>query len=1058
MAGLLRRLWSRVFPKRVDERFELELVRPEALAYQLRPTIAVDGRQVPSPRVSASGKLVLDGTTYRLSRESLDARERLRHRLRRPESGVEPLFSGTEEEEQLRTLLAASPEISVPSSARALLDRPEAPFTFDLDFDSERGDMLLSVKLAGDAFSLPDKSMGPVVSVGERWYSVTSSQREILDRVVQSNPKRSEGGQYRLSAALTPELLPELRERADVETSPAAEGVSVTNTSAVPTFELAESDDGSLLVSPKLELAPDSVLFDTADVIPVTENWQRAGSNYFRTPEVSDETFQRFSDTGYRRMAVAPGNVPDFLSGPPSGPSEVVRKRWVGPALEVDAKPAEAFVSADLDAAGALQRSGWLADGEGKTLMPLQELPAGSHWVRSDRRFIRVPDERSLSSIRKESGALAGDDEIADFLIEREKTSERKRQIRLGARAKEIRIDPLPAGAITAALDFNEGDNTVRARVGYQGGALTISQSVVRSLPPGQRYVRQGDRFQRIDRPALARVERIAEQLGGVETDEGFSFPAYLFEEVISQFSGLGFLEKGELFKKWLERLADFDQIEPVPLPSALRAEWQPRMSDGRAIGIRTYQQKGYHWLTFLKKYGFGGVLADEMGLGKTVQVLMAIARSKEQHGRWCSLVITAKSALGHWEKDARTFFDGLAVRRWADLQRSIAAARPGTVEQGYDVLIVNYERVRSDIEFLDKLRFRFVIMDEAQRTKNPESQTHRAVRRLRAETKISVTATPVETRLRDLWSLFDIMMRGKLGTEGQFVARYEPRKNLEDLSRRIRPFLLSRKKSMPEIELQLPGKSYRDRDCEMSQEQRKLYDSIRSGGRAYVLEATRSKPSGDLHIFELLLRLQQICLHPALVYGGDTSASRSGKASAVLELLGELLEEPENRILVFSRFVEAISLLQSWSQGLLERTGVSSFALIGATDSKSREEMIELFNSRTSRDRIMFVSLRAGGVGVNLQAANHVVHFDRWWNPAVEWQAEDRAYRMNSQRPVTVHRITTLDSIEERIAAVLEGRASLVRDVMDPQTAIEKLVTREELLRIFGVTGSLGH
>lgn len=1056
MAGLLKRVISRVFPKQVSETFELETVRPSALGYRLRASANLEDGLRPTTAVDEQGRFQVDGVTYKLNPASWEARQRIAGRASvRPGVG-ELMFAGEQDEERLLTLLAASPEIRVRTQADKLLRREELPLRVVVDFDPESGESTASLSSGGRPLSLPaEGAIGPVLEREGAWYRVTAAQRELLDRLGRLAPQADAEGRYRFGAASTPELIPHLRSRSDVDLSPSASEVHVVKQPLKPAVRLEEAIDQSLRVTPAWEGPKEGMLIDPVSLAPAGEHRYRDGSTFYCAPGETDATFDSLLQSGGGTQRVEPSDAPDFLVGSPKGPGSAVRRIWDGPAVHVDNTAPEIYLDVELDS-GGLNREAVVEGPAARALYkPGGERPTGS-WQRTDQTYFRVPSPEQQKDADEAHGRITGTDEIAEYLNALSSGGNergRRPRVRPGPRARDARTDPYPATKVSSSVDIEPDEAGLRVRISYDGEAATIPHVALGRLPRNQKWFRDGDGFQKIDWRAFNQIEKAVEALGGEESDGAYKFPSYLFEEIVSRFGTLGLVEETELFGRWRQRVLDFEKIDRLELPVSLRSEWRPRIgASGEHLGIRPYQQKGYEWLCFLKKYGFGGILADEMGLGKTVQALLTVARYKEDKKRWCSLIITTKGAMSHWEKDARQFFDGLAVERWERLERSVAAAKPSRVEQKYDVLLVNYEKVLADVEYISKLRFRFIFFDEAQRMKNPSSKRRLAVCRLKAEARIAVTATPVETRLRDIWSIFDVTMKGKLGTEAEFVVKYEPQRNTKDLNDRVAPFVLRRTKSMPEIGSQLPGKSHRDRECEMEAQQRALYESIRSGGRKYVEELTKRKAAGNLHIFTLLTQLLQTCLHPSIVDRGSRDHKRSGKAIVALDLIEELLADSSNRILVFSRFVEAIKLLEEWTAPIASRVDSETRTFMGATSSVQRDLIVERFNDKTSRQRVMFISLQAGGVGLNLAAANHVIHFDRWWNPAVEWQAEDRAYRMNSERPVTVHRITTSDSIEERVAELIEQRTGLVRDIMDPQVAMEKLITRDELLRIFGI------
>ena len=452
---------------------------------------------------------------------------------------------------------------------------------------------------------------------------------------------------------------------------------------------------------------------------------------------------------------------------------------------------------------------------------------------------------------------------------------------------------------------------------------------------------------------------------------------------------------------------------------------WPP---EGLDADLRPYQQRGVQWLTEMAALGLGGVLADDMGLGKTVQVLaLHLARNGphlpgDQRGP--TLVICPASVLGNWEREANRFAPGIAVHRHHGAGRDLDAIGAG------DIVVTTYGVVRRDAGQLADIEWDLVVADEAQAVKNPYSRTAVELRRIPARARFALTGTPVENRLSDLWALLDWTTPGLLGRLDVFrrtvaipVERDRDDHATDRLASVVRPFLLRRRKSDPTVAPDLPPKTETDQFVGLTAEQATLYRAVTE---ELVEEVERNEGIQRRGlVLKLLTALKQICNHPAQYLGQDGPiAGRSGKLDAVAELLGVITDEGDSA-LVFTQYVQMGRLLERH----LATVGIDTAFLHGSTPIPRREEMVDDFQA--GRPPVLIVSLKAGGTGLNLTRATHVVHYDRWWNPAVEDQASDRAWRIGQDRPVQVHRMMCEGTLEERIALVLDTKRQLADSVV---------------------------
>jgi hypothetical protein len=487
-------------------------------------------------------------------------------------------------------------------------------------------------------------------------------------------------------------------------------------------------------------------------------------------------------------------------------------------------------------------------------------------------------------------------------------------------------------------------------------------------------------------------------------------------------------------------------QVEQIQRrASEIKARVTPTLPAGVTGELRPYQLEGFHFLAYLATNRFGGILADDMGLGKTLQTLVWLLWLREQSQTSKpgirpapALVVCPKSVMDNWQAEAARFTPGLRVKAWAASELDQCLAR---LEEA-DIHVLNYSQLRILGESLTPVQWLTVILDEGQYIKNPGSQTAQVARALRAEHRLILSGTPIENRLLDLWSLMAFAMPGALGSRHQFARLYDAKGDpfaRRRLSARVRPFLLRRAKS--QVAKDLPDRVEEDLFCEIEGEQKLLYRAELKRAQQMLLRIQTQKQLAEerFHFLVSLLRLRQICCHPALVK--PDSKAESAKLEALLEQLEPLMEEG-HKVLVFSQFVELLALLKT---ALAER-GWPLFYLAGETE--NRGKLVQEFQSAEGA-AIFLISLKAGGFGLNLTAASYVVLFDPWWNPAVENQAIDRTHRIGQRNKVMAYRLLIKDSIEEKIRRLQTQKKALAEDVLGEEKFAQSL-TLDDLQYLF--------
>ncbi|MBV2357357.1 DEAD/DEAH box helicase [Streptomyces sp. J2-1] len=465
------------------------------------------------------------------------------------------------------------------------------------------------------------------------------------------------------------------------------------------------------------------------------------------------------------------------------------------------------------------------------------------------------------------------------------------------------------------------------------------------------------------------------------------------------------------------------------------------------AATLRDYQLRGLAWLARMTSLGLGGCLADDMGLGKTVQLIaLHLFRQENEGSRGPTLVVCPASLLGNWEREIRRFAPGTEVRRFHGAGRSVEGADGGFV-------LTTYGTMRLDTGELAEHRWGMVVADEAQHVKNASSATARALRLIPADARVALTGTPVENSLSELWALLDWTTPGLLGTHGHFrrrwIAPIEAERSVVGagegsgvtagrLAGLVRPFLLRRRKSDPGVAPELPPKTETDHPVPLTAEQTALYEQQVRAAMAEIRSTEGIARSGL--VLKLLTGLKQICNHPGQFLKEEEPklAGRSGKLALLDELLDTILAE-DGAVLVFTQYVAMARLLE---RHLADR-GITAQLLHGGTPVARREEMVRRFQD--GEVPVFLLSLKAAGTGLNLTRADHVVHYDRWWNPAVEAQATDRAHRIGQTRPVQVHRLIAEGTVEDRIAALMAAKGELADAVVGSgERAVSRLANDE--------------
>jgi non-specific serine/threonine protein kinase len=592
--------------------------------------------------------------------------------------------------------------------------------------------------------------------------------------------------------------------------------------------------------------------------------------------------------------------------------------------------------------------------------------------------------------------------------------------------AKINRNPPRVTLTIASGIDWFE----LQAVVEYGDQAISLKE-VRKAIRNGDRYVKLADgSVGQIPDDWLERYRHLFNL--AEETGTGYrvsDFHLSLLDELVAE---AGDIQIPPDLPERIARLRNFERITPVPVPQGFTGE------------LRPYQKAGLDWLHFLYDYGFGGLLADDMGLGKTIQALAFIQSLKEYgKSRSACLLVVPKSLLTNWQREASRFAPGLKILEYVGQFRRKGEA----VFDDYDIVLTTYGTMLRDIETLREYRFGLAILDESQAIKNALAQSAKAARLLNADHRLAMTGTPVENNTFELWSQFAFLNPGLLGSLDYFKQNFAtPIESQGDeataaiLRRLVNPFILRRTKE--QVAPELPPRTERIIYIDMEPAQKKIYTHTRDRYRAELLGLIETNGMNDarMKILEGLLRLRQACIHPILLE--PTYRGPSAKFELLFETIDDLLAE-RHKALIFSQFVGALKLVRAE----LDQRKIPYAYLDGQT--QDRQTQVDLFQENP-KIPLFLLSLKAGGVGLNLTAADYILHIDPWWNPAVETQAADRAHRIGQDKPVFIYKFIARQSVEEKILELQERKKELVEQLISAEGGIFKSLTADDVRDLF--------
>jgi hypothetical protein len=707
--------------------------------------------------------------------------------------------------------------------------------------------------------------------------------------------------------------------------------------------------------------------------------------------------------------------------------------------LQIIEEPIRPIATVDFNPASGLQvEAGYVEPGT-NTMVHADQLQKTSdgNYVRIGKTFVRLPKlseaASKLLSIATQTVPLSG---IPEFFLRDMVLLKTEFQSVLTDLARQVRVISEPP---QVTVQINKGQpGWLDFKVNYQMAGFTLPHGLLAEKNDAFHQVNPHT-WIAIDRQAVDRVEHELKELEAAPTVDGYRIPATDFaslEEFISATGGQA--EMSDAYRQFIDQLTNFRGDEHYPLPETIEHDL------GRVnITLRPYQRAGIQWLHWLYTNGLHGILADSMGLGKTIQTIVTLRLVYETSGSTeHSLILAPKSVLPHWQREITRYYP----QAHTYLYHGPSRERSLLLSKRPIIFISTYATAAHEIDQLARVPFLYVILDEATFIKNRDSLRSQAVKALNSAHRLALSGTPVENRPSELWSLFDFLMRGHLGRYGTFARVFESailagdQMAAERLGRRVQPFLLRRRKE--DVAKDLPEKIEVDEWCELTDEQRQLYGGLQDKVKR-IQDALRrgEQVNYTANILPVLTKLKQICDHPALVAPpAEPIEGRSEKFDWILEKISDICEAGE-QVLVFSHFLGMLNLLEA----AMRAKDVSYIRIDGST--QNRQALIDRFNQ--GHASVGLLSLMAAGHGINLTAANHVIHADRWWNPAVEDQATDRVHRIGQTRTVYVYRILTQGTLEERIDQLLESKRGMADQIISAARGGLGEWTREVLLEI---------
>lgn len=655
--------------------------------------------------------------------------------------------------------------------------------------------------------------------------------------------------------------------------------------------------------------------------------------------------------------------------------------------------------------------------------------------IEGESRLLKII-EQSGFKINKGQVYIEDDDKIFNFITHFLPMLQKDYEVYYSETFKNMKV--YNSARCRSSIRLDSSMNFLEFSFSIDGVDKNELPGIFASLKRRKRYYRLPDgSYLPLNDINLQAISGIMEDMGindkelSKETVKLSKYKSIYLDERLKNVEGME-VSKNVRFRELVQSIKDYKDID-YDVPNNLNGV------------MREYQVRGFKWLKTLSRYGLGGILADDMGLGKTLQAIAFLLSEKNETGL-PSLVVCPTSLIYNWENEIHKFAPDLKTL-------IITGSKPERESlfknaAGYDVIITSYPLIRRDMESYNDMMFGYCIIDEAQHIKNPHSLNAKSVKGIKAKACFALTGTPIENNLTELWSIFDFIIPGYLMSHDRFVERLEKPiisdkddDAMGELRRLVKPFILRRVKK--DVLKELPPKIESIMTCELTDEQKMVYLTYLQHIRGWIEDEVREKgfEKSRIQILSGLTRLRQICCHPSLFI--ENYRGNSGKMDMLLEIVQELIEGG-HRMLIFSQFTGALKLIRS----LLNSEDISSHYLDGSVEVSERGRMVNMFNEGDKS--VFLISLKAGGTGLNLTGADTVIHFDPWWNPAVEDQATDRAYRIGQENTVQVMKLITRGTIEEKIIKLQEKKKELIGSVLQPGETFISRMSEKDIMELF--------
>lgn len=651
--------------------------------------------------------------------------------------------------------------------------------------------------------------------------------------------------------------------------------------------------------------------------------------------------------------------------------------------------------------------------------------------------FAAVLDKYRFS-VNEDEWLLCGEDAVYNFLHEGLPELMEMAKIDIEDTLNRVR----PRRAAAPSMEANVTNGILELTFDEKVYGREVLLEVLNAYRAGKKFIRLTDEsYIDIINPQVRAINDLLNDcdvpLGALESDAPIELPLYralTLDAFDSDSLGIEF-NRREAFKAFAQEITQGSSVK-TPLPKGLRAT------------LRSYQLEGYEWLTRLARLGFGGILADDMGLGKTLQTIAYLLHQYEENPAARFIIVMPTSLIYNWEAELQKFAPDLPYRIIVGAKKEREALL-SDVPEGI-VLLTSYATLRRDSAYYEKYQFDTIISDEGQYIKNSYTQNTKSLKSLQGIHHFSLTGTPIENSLADLWSIMDFCLPGYLHKWRQFrhlyeipITRYDDKARLEQLKKQIAPFVLRRVKS--EVLTELPDKIDTVMYCDLTEEERRIYHTQLALSHKTFIEEISNRPQGQsrMLVLTLLMRLRQICCSPALFLDGFDKLS--SKLSMCLELVEERVASG-HQMLIFSQFTSVLDMLEPE----LTARGIKFLTLTGKTKSIDRMDLVNRFNDE--KIPVFLISLKAGGIGLNLTSADTVIHFDPWWNQSVENQATDRTHRIGQKNSVHVIRLITKNTIEEKILRLKERKQALSDAVITSEDGVIQALTMEDITDLFAL------